>query len=110
MPIKIEKEDDKMLYLFGTMWLVFGIGAVITAILNIIWTVKEKEAKWFRFMSLSLTALTLCAFYSQNAAWVLREDWSALMDVVPSISKTLWVLTIISVALNSISLFNPKNK
>lgn len=47
---------------------------------------------WFRFISLSLTALTLCAFYSADAKWVLNEDWSALMDVVPTLSKTLWAI------------------
>lgn len=99
-----------MLYIFGAMWFVFGIGALIAAILNLIWTVKGNDAKWFRFTSLSLTALTLCAFHSQNAVWVLHEDWSALMDVVPSISKALWVLTLISIALNSISLFDPRKK
>lgn len=29
-----------MLYLFGVMWFVLGIGAMIAAGLNIIWTVK----------------------------------------------------------------------
>lgn len=99
-----------MLYLFGAMWFVFGIGAMIAAILNVIWTVKGNNAKGFCFVSLSLTALTLCAFHSQNAVWVLHEDWSALMDVAPSISKALWVLTLISIALNSISLFNPRKR
>lgn len=99
-----------MLYVFGMMWLVFGVGAVITAAFNIIWDIKGKNAKWFRFISLSLTALTLCAFQSQYAVWVMREDWSALMDVVPSMSKTLWVLTLISIVLNSITLFKRKNK
>ena len=37
------------------MWLVFGIGAIIFAGLNVIWAFKNKNAKWFRFFSLSLT-------------------------------------------------------
>ena len=98
-----------MLYLLGVMWFVFGSGAIIAAGLNIIWTVKGKDAKWFRFISLSLTALTLCAFHSLDAVWVLHGDWSALEDVVPSMSRGLWVLTLISIALNSISLFRPQN-
>lgn len=87
------------------MWAVFGIAAVITAILNVGWTLRNRDAKWFRFLSLSLTALTLCAFYQADAQWVLHEDWSALMDVVPTMSKALWVLTIGSILLNSVSLF-----
>ena len=87
------------------MWLFFGITAIITAILNVIWTLWHREAKWFRFLSLSLTVFTVCSFYAQAAHWVLAEDWSALMDVLPTTSNMLWSLTVTSVAINSISLF-----
>lgn len=87
------------------MWLFFGITAIITAILNVIWTLRHREAKWFRFLSLSLTVFTVCSFYAEAAHWVLAEDWSALMDVLPITSKMLWCLTVTSVAMNSVSLF-----
>lgn len=99
-----------MLTFFGVLWFVFGMGAIIAAVLNIIWTIKGKDAKWFRFISISLTALTLCAFYSQGAVWVLHKDWGALEDVFPAMSRGIWKLTFISIALNSISLFKPKNR
>ena len=92
------------------MWLFLGIAAIITAVLNIIWTLKGLDAKWFRFISLSLTAFTLCAFYTQVYQWVLIEDWSALYDVVPTVSKALWFLTIASIIINSISLFKKFDK
>lgn len=92
------------------MWLLYGITAIITAVLNIVWTLRGRDAKWFRFISLSFTALTLCAFYTQVYQWVLIEDWSALIDVVPTTSKGLWFLTIESVIINSISLFKKINK
>lgn len=87
------------------MWLLLGVAAIITAILNVVWTVRNQDARWFRFISLSLTALTLCAEYSLVKNWVLKEDWSALTDVVPGMSKTLWILTIASILINIISLF-----
>ena len=87
------------------MWLSFGVAAIVTAILNVIWTLRHREAKWFRFSSLAFTVFTLCAFYAQAAHWVLNEDWSALMDVLPGTSNVLWFLTIASVVINSISLF-----
>ena len=99
-----------MLFLYGVMWLMFGIGAIITAFLNIIWAGTEEKAKKYRFLSLSLTALTLCSFYSQVSVWVAHEDWGALLDVVPSISAALWILTISSVVINSVSLFKSKNR
>ena len=90
------------------MWILFGIGVIITAIAGVICFVKQREAKWFRFASLSLTALTLCAFFSQVANWAQAEDWSAMIDVVPTLSTLLWVLTVLSILLNSISLFAKK--
>ena len=91
------------------MWALLGFAAIITAILNIIWNARGKEAEWFRFISMSLTALTICALYSDSAKWVLNEDWSALMDVVPPMSRALWVLTILSILINSISLVKKSN-
>lgn len=90
------------------MWIMLGFGAIIAAMLNLIWFARGKNASIFRFISLSLTALTLCAFYEADAQWVLAEDWGALMDVVPTMSKMLWSLTLTSIALNSISLFKIK--
>lgn len=92
------------------MWLAFGCAAILTAIINLILTFCRREAKWFRFASLSLTALTLCAELELVNSWVLREDWSALMDVVPTLSRALWFLTIASIAINSISLFIKSRK
>jgi len=87
------------------MWIIFGAIAIISAALNIAWAAKGKDPKWFRFISLAATALTLCAFYSINAKWVIREDWIALMDVVPTMTRNLWVLTVLSVVINSVTLF-----
>ena len=87
------------------MWMIFGATAIITAILNMIWTLMYRDAKWFRFLSLSFTAFTVCAFYANAAQWVLAEDWDALIDVLPITSNMLWTLTVASVAINSISLF-----
>ncbi len=91
------------------MWILFGNGAIIAAILNIIWTIRHREAKWFRYISLSLTALTMCAEYSLVENWVLHEDWSALMDVVPGMTQSLYFLVIASILINSISLFIKRN-
>ena len=87
------------------MWLFFGITAIICAILNVIWTLRHRETKWFRFISLSFTALTMCAFYSMANRWVVLGDSSALLDVMPTLSKILWFLTIASITINGISLF-----
>ena len=90
------------------MWLAMGVGAIIFAILNLVWLFKQKSSKWFGFISLSLTALTVCAFYSDAAMRVINEDWGGLMDILPSMSKALWICVIISILVNSITLLGDK--
>lgn len=90
------------------MWLAMGAGAIIFAILNLVWLFKQKSSKWFGFISLSLTALTVCAFYSDATMRVINEDWGGLMDILPSTSKALWICVIISILANSIMLLGDK--
>jgi hypothetical protein len=91
------------------MWSVFGISAIAFAVLNVIWAFKNKNAKWFRFSSISLTALTVCSFYADGAICVAKEDWGGLMDIMPTMSKALWVCVALSIVINSISLFRETN-
>ncbi len=90
------------------MWMVLGISAVVFTILNLVWTFNNRNAKWFRFTGLALTALTLCAFYADGAGRVAAEDWGGLMDIMPTMNKALWACTAISILLNSVSLFKGK--
>ena len=90
------------------MWIVFGLGAMVTALLNIVRYAQSKNSEVFRFLSLSLTALTMCDFYNQNYIWVVAGDWVALMDVVPSTNAALWVLVAASIFVNGITLFKYK--
>ena len=54
----------------------------------------------------SLESCNLIAeFYSDR---VLNEDWGGLIDIMPTMSKALWVCVGISILLNSVSLFREK--
>jgi len=46
--------------------------------------------------------------YADGAGRVVAEDWGGLMDIMPTMNKALWACTIISILLNSISLFKGK--
>jgi hypothetical protein len=92
------------------MWMVFGAIAIIFAGLNIVWMIRRLETKWFRFISLSFTALTLCAFYSLAKSWVLTSQADQLLDVMPTLSLVLWALTIASIIINGISVFANKQR
>jgi len=91
------------------MFLILGGAAIICAFINISLMLMKRETKWFRYASLSLTALTLCSFLKLFYGWILKEDWSALMDVV-GVSKLLIILTVISIVINGVSLFFPIHK
>ena len=78
---------------------------MILAILNIYQYTRRKPTKWFRFLSLAMTAFTVCSFYGKLNVWVEAGDLAALMDVVPFMTKALWGLVGASVVINGISLF-----
>lgn len=90
------------------MWIIFGLAAIITAILNII--NYKNRADIFRFLSLAFTSLTVCVFYADGANRVVVEDWAGLMDTMPTIAKALWLCVGVSIAINSISLIKSYKK
>ena len=90
------------------MWLVFGVGAAVFVLLNLVKPGEKREI--FRWASLSLTALALCAFYAAGAARVARGDWGGLMDTMPTLSRALWILTAVSIVLNGMDLFKEGGK
>ena len=92
------------------MWMLLGIGAIVFAVLTVICVVRDKGAKWFSYISLSLTALTLCAFYSDGATRVANGDLAGLMDIMPVMSKILWVCTVVSILVNFTAFIKTKNK
>lgn len=93
------------------MWIIFGIVAIIATCINFYMYGTGKDYKLAMAMGLSFTALTLVAQYRMVSNWVIAEDWSALLDVVPTMEIYLWILTSISIVLNIIPIFlDMKNK
>lgn len=84
------------------MFLILGIIAIVATVLNLYLYKVGKDYKLAMAMGLSFTALTLVAGYSMISGWVKVKDWAALLDVVPTMTTVLWVLTIISILLNTI--------
>lgn len=87
------------------MWVIFGFIAIIATFINLYMYKTRKDYKLAIAIALSFTSLTLVAEYSIVSNWVKKEDWSALMDVVPTMEISLWILTIISILLNLIPIF-----
>lgn len=87
------------------MWVVLGLIAIVATFINLYMYKAGKDYKLAMAMGLSFTALTLCAENSLISNWVKVEDWSALLDVVPTMEKALWFLTIVSILLNIAPIF-----
>lgn len=82
------------------MWIILGVIAIVATLINLYMYGTGKEYKLAMAMGLSFTALTFVAAYSMVSDWVNVEDWSALLDVVPTMEIVLWVLAILSIFLN----------
>ncbi|WP_125153441.1 hypothetical protein [Clostridium rectalis] len=93
------------------MWIILGVIAIVATFINLYMYKTGKDYKLAMAFGLSFTALTLCAEYSAVSKLVNGEDWLALLDVIPTMEKALWFLTIISILLNIAPIFlELKNK
>ena len=93
------------------MWIILGVMAIVATFINLYMYKTGKDYKLAMAIGLSFTVLTLCSEYSLVSGWVKVEDWSALLNVVPTMEMALWVLTIISIVLNIAPIFlELKNK
>lgn len=67
------------------MFLILNILAIATAIDTIILRMKGQKTADLRFTIVSLTSLTVCAFYRLDVQYVTKEDWSALIYVTHTV-------------------------
>lgn len=73
------------------MWILCGILSLIFCIIGWIMVFKKKiVSQWASVGSIAFVAITLLMEYRMVLQWINKEDWSALMDVVPTMS---WLLT-----------------
>ena len=92
------------------MWILIGVIAIVATFINLFMYITGKDYKLAMAMGLSFTALTLCAEYTLITNWVEVKDWAAIEDVVPSVEKALWFLTIVSILLNITPIFLEKKR
>lgn len=93
------------------MWIVFGGLALVSTLANLYMYKIGKDYKLAMALGLSFTSLTLSSVYTLVSGWVKSNDWTALLDVVPYLETSLWLLTILSILINiSPILLDFKNK
>lgn len=87
------------------MWLLFGGVAVIATFINLYFYKAGKNYHLPMAVGLSFTALTLATNYSMVSSLINVGDWAALADVVPTMSIVFWILTVLSILLNTMPVF-----
>lgn len=90
------------------LWILLGLLTIIVTIINLILFFAKADYRYAMVTALSLTALTMCAFYSSLLPWVEANDWAAIMDVVPGMSRAQWVLAFLSIGFNVLPLLFDK--
>jgi len=80
--------------------------------LSIFKSQEKLRAYWFSILGLVFTVLTLLAGYQLVSNWVKHEDWSALLDVVPSMFTilTIYVITMLTANIIALILIRGKSK
>lgn len=87
------------------MWIACGIISVIFCAAS--WTMAAKnnrKALWASVCSLVFVSVTLLMEYRMVVNWVKQADWSALLDVAPSMYTMLTGYVIIMLIANGISI------
>lgn len=93
------------------MWIITGIASILFCVIAIGMVVKKKQkAGLASICSLSFVAITLLMQYQLVLKWVNKEDWSALMDVVPSMFMVLCGYVIIMILVNVMVVITTKRQ
>lgn len=91
-----------------TILLCFLVSIVFCIISWIMTLKKNKKAYWASVCSLSFVSITLLMEYRAVLEWIHKEDWAALMDVVPSTFSMLSGYVILMILANGILLSKGK--
>lgn len=88
------------------MWILFGALSAIFTLLNMFLAFKENRKIWWTSLcALAFTILTMLSEYAMINNWVLKQDWSALMDVVPAMYMILKTYALIVIGVNTAAIF-----
>ena len=83
-------------------WLLLGALAFLLALVNLVLALlgKKRGQNALLFRRLACGILTMLEEYRLAVEWVQREDWSALMDVLPAMEMVLTAAVFLGLGLN----------
>lgn len=84
------------------LWFALGMLAFVCAGLNLVLGSLGKKKFWLVliFLSMSFACFSLLAGYFMVWERVAASDWSALMDIIPSMCKVTAGAVLVGIALN----------
>lgn len=87
--------------------IILGFLSLVILIINFYKISNDKLRHWpiYVILGFSFPILTLVSEYALVRKWVIEEDWSALMDVIPTMYYALIIFVIAMILLNSLSLY-----
>ena len=89
------------------VWALTGAAAFILALVNLVRAAMKKPRGWqvLLFASLSCGGLSMMCALQAVSFWAKREDWSGIMDVVPTLAAVCsWALCL-GIVLNFLALW-----
>ena len=89
------------------VWILTGAAAFILELVNLIRAAMKKPRGWqvLLFASLSCGGLAMMCALQAVSFWAKREDWTGIMDVVPTLTAVCsWALCL-GIVLNFLALW-----
>ncbi len=86
---------------FSALWLLFGGLSFLLGILHPVWAfLNRRGCSLLLFFGLSCQSLTLLSCLWMVREWTAKEDWSAMLDVVPAMSAICALFVLLTTALH----------
>lgn len=91
------------------MWLLcIGLSVVLTIVSLVLVSKKRDKAMWASVSSLVLVIVSLLLEYKMVLDWGNKSDWSAMLDVVPTMFFLLCIYVAVMILVNVLIIFKSK--
>lgn len=91
------------------MWLLcMGLSVVLTMVAFVLVLRKRDKAIWASVSSLVFVIVSLLFEYKMVLDWVNKSDWTAMLDVVPTMFVMLCIYAVVIVFINVLIILKSK--
>lgn len=91
------------------MWLLcMGLSVVLTIVAFVLVLKKRDKAMWASVSSLVFVIVSLLLEYKMVLDWVNKSDWTAMLDVVPTMFVMLCIYAVVIVFINVLIILKSK--